>query len=116
LLLEAVRHQQAKTAGLSNGASHYDIQPLLKMSSIALPLSATTITTDRGQQCIFQWKQVFVSGLLYHTDFMRRPLRHYRHPLRLTELCHRSCCALVQKPPFMIHESQNVSITPPEVL
>jgi hypothetical protein len=96
LLLEAVRHQQAKTAGLSNGASHYDIQPLLKMSSIALPLSATTITTDRGQQCIgqqciFQWEQVFVSGLLYHSDFMRCPLRHYPHPLRITEGCNRSC-------------------------
>jgi hypothetical protein len=80
LLLEAVRHQQAKTAGLSNGASHYDIQPLLKMLSITLALSATTITTDRGQQCIFQWEQVLVSGLLYHTDFMRRPLRCNREP------------------------------------
>jgi len=104
LLLEAVGHQQAKTAGLSNGASHYDIQPLRKMSSIALALSATTITTDRGQQCIFQWEQIFVSGLLYHTDFMRRPLRHYRHPLRLTELCHRSCRALYHKRPFLLHQ------------
>jgi hypothetical protein len=36
-----------------------------------------------------------VADALSHLD--------WRFPLRVTEICHRPCCAMVHKPPFLHH-------------